>query len=130
MSKVDEKGLESHICDWLSSGGGYQAVKVGNAPEFSGDFDAKLGLDTVELFDFIEATQAETWAELATRLGGNEHSSKAKFAQRLASEIDKRGTVDVLRHGVVDHGITIRSPISSRRTDSPPSSWRATKPTG
>ncbi len=108
MSKVDEKGLESHICDWLASGGGYQAVKVGIAPEFSGDFDAKLGLDTVELFSFIEATQTDTWDELAKRLGGDAHSAKAKFPQRLASEIDKRGTVDVLRHGVVDHGITIR----------------------
>jgi type I restriction enzyme R subunit len=26
----------------------------------------------------------------------------------LAAEIDKRGTLDVLRHGVVDHGVTIR----------------------
>ena len=30
------------------------------------------------------------------------------FVQRLASELDKRGTVDVLRRGVVDRNITIR----------------------
>ena len=31
--------------------------------------------------------------------------AKRGFAKRLASEIDFRGTVDVLRHGVTDFGI-------------------------
>ncbi len=34
--------------------------------------------------------------------------AETKFVKRLAAEIDKRGTVDVLRHGVIDHGVKIR----------------------
>ena len=34
--------------------------------------------------------------------GGDEVLARAGFVQRLASQLDKRGTVDVLRHGVMD----------------------------
>ena len=32
---------------------------------------------------------------------------EAKFAQRIAAELDQRGPLDVLRHGVKDHGVKI-----------------------
>lgn len=106
--KPDEYAFESYICDWLTSQGGYDACKVGNAQDDPADFDPTRGLDTAELFAFLGATQADTWDELKKRLGGDPDMAQAKFADRVASEIDKRGTVDVLRQGVVDHGITIR----------------------
>ena len=34
--------------------------------------------------------------------------ARQKFAQRLAQQIDERGTVDVLRHGVRDQNVEIR----------------------
>ena len=106
--KPDEAAFESFICDHLVDQGGYDLCKVGNAQGAPTDFDALRGLDTAELFAFLGATQAETWVELQRRLGGDADTAQGKFADRLATEIDKRGTVDVLRHGVVDHGITIR----------------------
>jgi len=106
--KPDEAAFESFICDWLVAHGGYDSCKVGNAQGEPTDFDPVRGLDTAELFAFLGATQAEVWDDLKKRLGGDPDVAQAKFADRVAAEIDKRGTVDVLRHGVVDHGITIR----------------------
>ncbi|MGI8711358.1 MAG: type I restriction endonuclease, partial [Acidimicrobiales bacterium] len=66
-----------------------------------------VGLDTAVLFEFIGATQAEKWERLLQLHGGAERT-QAAFAKRLASEIDSRGTVDVLRRGVEDLGVKIR----------------------
>jgi len=66
-----------------------------------------LGLDTAVLFEFIGATQADQWERLLGLHGGAERT-QAAFAKRLASEIDSRGTVDVLRRGVEDLGVKIR----------------------
>ncbi|MGI8757131.1 MAG: type I restriction endonuclease [Acidimicrobiales bacterium] len=106
--KPNEAAFETFICDWLTSHGGYDAGKVGNAQGQPADFDPVRGLDTAELFAFIEATQGGSWAKLLKQLGGDPTVLRGKFADRVASEIDKRGTVDVLRNGVVDHGVTIR----------------------
>ena len=70
-------------------------------------FDPVNGIDTEDVFAFLGATQAEAWAQLQQRHGGLP-GAQTKFVARLAAEIDKRGTVDVLRHGVIDHGITIQ----------------------
>ena len=102
--KLDEKAFEEHIAGALVERGGYRAVKVGNA---SGDFDAKRGLDAAELFAFIRATQPEEWESLS-KLHGGEARARDAFANRLAQELDSRGAVDVLRHGVVDRGVRVR----------------------
>ncbi|MEX2619396.1 MAG: RNA-binding domain-containing protein [Egibacteraceae bacterium] len=107
MSKVDEAGFESFICDWLVEHGGYDAVKVGMADGAATDFDAARGLDTTELFAFVDATQADRWDQLRN-LYGDPDKARRGFADRLAKELDARGTIDVLRHGVVDLGVTIR----------------------
>ena len=102
--RPDEKTFEEHITRSLVEGGGYRTVKVGNV---SGDFDAGRGLDLVELFAFIEATQGREWGRLANLHGGDARG-RERFADRLAKELGERGTVDVLRHGVVDLGVRIR----------------------
>ncbi len=102
--KPDEKAFEEHIVGSLVESGGYRVVKVGNA---SGDFDAGRGLDRAELFAFIGATQSEPWERL-TKLHGGEARAREGFADRLTKELDARGAVDVLRHGVVDLGVRIR----------------------
>ena len=102
--KPDEKAFEDHIVSSLVECGGYRAVKVRNADR---DFDAELGLDLAELFAFIQATQAGEWERLSKLHGGGDRA-RGRFADRLARELDGRGTVDVLRHGVVDLGVRIR----------------------
>lgn len=106
--KADEAAFESAMCAWLLELGGYDVVKVGNAQGEPTDFDPVRGLDTAELFAFIGATQADVWAKLVPLHGGDPDVAQARFADRVAKELDARGTVDVLRHGVVDLGVTIR----------------------
>jgi type I restriction enzyme R subunit len=65
------------------------------------------------LFAFIVATQSSEWGKLVRAHGGEEDRARQRFAQRLAQQIDERGTVDVLRHGVRDQNVEIR--LSYRR---------------
>ena len=106
MSSIHEAAFESQIATWLVERGGYRRVKVGGA---GGDFDGNAGVDTADLFEFIGATQAEQWDKLVdSGYGGDPVVARAKFVQRLASQLDKRGTVAVLRQGVTDRNVTLR----------------------
>ena len=97
-----EKAFEDAIEIKLLSAGGYKR-------SLTDDFDRTLGLNLVELYEFIRATQSKSWSELVLRgYGGDEAMAQAGFARRLASELDTRGTVDVLRHAVTDYGVTIQ----------------------
>ena len=66
-------------------------------------------MDTADLFEFIGATQSRQWGLLVgAGYGGNLSKARSGFVKRLASQLDKRGTVDVLRRGVVDRNVKIR----------------------
>lgn len=108
MSRVDEAGFEAFICEQLVEHGGYDSVKVGTAQGSPTDFDPIRALDTVELYTFIGATQADAWHQLLGLYGNDPDRAQRSFADRLAKEIEARGAVDVLRHGVIDLGVTIR----------------------
>ncbi|MCQ3808639.1 MAG: type I restriction endonuclease subunit R, partial [Acidimicrobiia bacterium] len=106
---VTEAAFEDGIASWLIEHGGYGQVKIGNVGDGPRAFDAEAGVDTADLFVFIGATQAERWGRLVdSAYGGDPNRAQSGFVQRLASELDKRGTVDVLRNGVVDRNIKIR----------------------
>src|ERR1700674_2330188 len=96
---VKEEQFESDIVEWLTTYGGYTAGVDAN-------YDPRSGLDTVELFEFISGTQAEQWAQLVVRHGGDAVKAKQKFVARLVSALESRGTVDVLRRGVEDQGLS------------------------
>jgi type I restriction enzyme R subunit len=104
---VSERGFEDAITASLVESGGYRVCKWGTKPEWSADFDRMRGIDTSELFAFIAETQPKAWERLVAVHGG-EAGAHQQFADRLAKQIDERGTVDVLRHGVNDHGIEVR----------------------
>ena len=108
MSKVDEAGFEDAITESLVAHGGYVLCKRGVGQAGPNDFDAVRGIDTAELFTFIGATQAKEWAALLKHHGGDPDVAQAKFVQRVAQQIDDRGTLDVLRHGVPDGPVTMR----------------------
>jgi type I restriction enzyme, R subunit len=108
MSGANEERFEAEICAWLQAEGGYDSVKNDKQQGADRDFDPVRGLDTAELFTFLGATQVDLWDELVKRYGGDPDRAQSRFADRLASELDKRGVVDVLRHGVVDQGLTLR----------------------
>jgi len=100
MSK-SEKGFEDAIEASLLSGG-----YLKSNPDH---LDRELGLDTAELYAFIGATQITAWNDLLAKgYGGDAYQAQRGFAKRLAAQIDERGTVEVLRHGVTDFGVTIQ----------------------
>ena len=108
MSSVSEKLLEDEITAHLLAEGGYSACKLGTDQKLRQDFDARLGFDTAELFAFIEATQPSGWAKLVKAHSGDEDRARQRFLQRLGQQIDDRGTIDVIRHGVRDQNVEIR----------------------
>jgi type I restriction enzyme R subunit len=105
--KPDERGFEDAITASLVEAGGYRVCKWGRKPEWAGDFNPKFGLDTAELPAFIAETQPAAWKRLLEIHGGPDGVLQ-QFGDRLAKQLDERGAVDVLRHGVNDHGIEVR----------------------
>ena len=99
--KADERAFEESIEAWLLDRGGYEQGDPGG-------FDAGLGLDPACLLAFLDATQEESVAQLVTRYGGDRDSAEAGLLRRVAAEIDERGTLGVLRHGVTDLGVSLR----------------------
>lgn len=67
------------------------------------DFDRALGLDPGPLFDFLNATQPKEWAAFQKQHGAE---SRTKLLHRITGELQKRGTLDVLRGKVKSNGCT------------------------
>ena len=57
-----ERAFEDAIENILLGAGGYLR-------SLPGEFDATLGLNLVELYEFIRATQPKPWADLVARGG-------------------------------------------------------------
>jgi type I restriction enzyme R subunit len=108
MSSITERLLEDEISGSLVAEGGYRVCKIGSRAEWRADFDATWGIDHAELFSFIHDAQPEAWARLITAHGGDLEHAKLRFMRRLAQQLDDRGSVDVLRHGVRDQNVEIR----------------------
>lgn len=101
MKAIKEVAFEDAIVDHLVEHAGYTRGVATN-------YDLAVSLDTAELFTFIGATQADAWEELVRRNGGDPDVAQRRFVERLANQIDERGSIDVLRHGVEDLGVEIR----------------------
>lgn len=90
---TSEKSFEAHI-ETVLTASGYRK----RAPE---NYNPESSLDEDMLFEFIYATQPKEWEKLKQQHG---EEVKAKFVYRLKQEIEKRGTLEVLRKGVSDYG--------------------------
>ena len=69
------------------------------------DYDRTLCLLPTDVLDFVVATQPKQWQRLSQHHGAE---VKERFLKRLSSEVQRRGTLDVLRRGVKDVGCSIR----------------------
>ena len=108
-SDTSERGLERLICTALA---GHpceppSANAVAEPPASYGgvgwrggsylDYDREWCVDLVQLTDFLRDTQPEAAEALALKEDG---PTRRKFLARLQGEIAKRGTIEVLRHGI------------------------------
>ena len=106
---TSERGLERLICTTLSGQtcepSGKEAVAdpparyggVGWSCGNPHDYDREHCVDLFQLSAFLHATQPETAEALRLSEDG---STRRKFLARLQGEVSKRGTIDVLRHGI------------------------------
>src|SRR5665811_32522 len=88
---VAERGLASYDTDWV----------IGR----SEDFDRSLGIDTAQLFAFLEATQPDIVEDLGIGVEGN---ARQQFLQRLSTAILSDGVLKVLRKGLGYHQHTVQ----------------------
>ena len=106
---TSERGLERLICTALA-GHPCDPPKTGGVAESSlghggadwscgnpHDYDREFCVDRVQLAGFLQDTQPEAAESLALDEDG---PTRRKVLARLQGEISKRGTIDVLRHGV------------------------------
>jgi type I restriction enzyme R subunit len=92
-----EKGFESAVTAHLLTGG-----YVAGDPA---TFDAKLALDPSTLVRFLQASQPKEWARLVSIYGAE---VEGKVVGTIARDLDQRGMLECLRHGVTDRGVKLR----------------------
>ncbi|MBD2548606.1 putative DNA binding domain-containing protein [Microcystis elabens FACHB-917] len=68
-------------------------------------YERNLCLLPQDVVDFVLATQPKPWKQLTQHHGA---SVREQFLKRVATEIDRRGTLDVLRQGIKDSGCKFR----------------------
>lgn len=96
IGKTSEKKMEEQIEDYLSIDSNPKFLKRPNTK-----YDKLLCMDPELVLSFVFATQPDEWQKLKEQHG---EQIRDKFLKRLKDEIEKRGTLDVLRKGVSDYG--------------------------
>lgn len=96
--RTSEWAFEGAIVASLVDEGGYVARD-------SRTFDAELGFDREMVLHFLQSTQPNAWQALVSI-----HRKKVeeKVLRRLFNELNSRGMLDVLRHGIIDYGVRLR----------------------
>ena len=112
VTDTTEQGLErlictalaGHPCDPPPAGALTEPPSGYSGVGWSGgshrDYDREYCVDLAQLAAFLRATQSEGAEALALDEDG---PTRRKFLARLQGEVSKRGTIDVLRHGI-GHG--------------------------
>jgi type I restriction enzyme R subunit len=92
-----EKTFEAAIEDSLLAAGGHTRGD-------SAGFDPQRALWPSVLVDFLKDSQPDAWGKLAKLHGATIDN---KVVALVAKELDQRGTLDVLRHGITDSGVRL-----------------------
>ena len=91
MTVHQEISFEEEICQHLAANGWL------HQPKDSERYDAKHALFQPDLVDWVKTTQPKAWETLEKNHG---KAAEATLLERVRNQIDQRGTIDVLRHGV------------------------------
>ncbi|MGQ3683869.1 MAG: type I restriction endonuclease subunit R [Candidatus Loosdrechtia sp.] len=92
-----ESIFETAIVEHLTANGWIE----GNAFNFSKD----LSLDKKAVLSFVQESQPVEWEKLKSYY---REDTESKFIHRLFKELDLRGMLDVVRHGITDSGVKFK----------------------
>ena len=95
MSLHKEIEFENDICAHLAAHGWLYAES-----DYA-QYDRARALFPVDVIAWVQATQPKAWETLSKNHGA---AAEAVLLDRIRKQLDDRGTLDVLRHGVVDRG--------------------------
>ena len=90
-SDTSEKGFQQDFIDYLTG--------TGYVKRTTKDYDVVSCLDIELVLKFIHATQPKAWKKFAKI---NKSNPEAKFIASLMKQINKNGTIEVLRNGFRD----------------------------
>lgn len=95
MSVHKEISFETEICDYLAANG-WLYVAPGAEGDAAG-YDKARALFPADVLTWVQGTQPKAWETLLKN-----HGSQAEetLLTRLRDQLDQRGTLDVLRHGI------------------------------
>jgi type I restriction enzyme R subunit len=71
----------------------------------SSDFSRDLAFNKKEVLAFVRQSQPKEWDKLQSYY---QSDTESKFVQRLFKELDLRGMLDVIRHGITDSGVKFK----------------------
>lgn len=101
MNLHKEISFEDEICEHLAAHGWL------HAPGDAALYDRARALFTPDLVAWVQESQPSVWAALIKNHGS---AAESALLDRVRKQLDDRGTLDVLRHGV--EMIGLRSPLS------------------
>ena len=96
-AQTDEAALESTIVSMLADVGWVEGDRS--------EWDVDSALFPARVVAFLQSAQPKLWAEMTALHGGD---LEDRIIATLARELDKKGTLDVLRHGFKFYGKTHR----------------------
>src|SRR5262245_37917068 len=91
MSLHKEISFEDEICAHLAAHGWLYAE------DDASRYDRARALFPADLMEWVQATQPNAWETLIKNHGA---AAESVLLDRVCKQLDDRGTLDVLRHGV------------------------------
>jgi type I restriction enzyme, R subunit len=91
VSLHKEISFEVEVCEWLGAHSWRYAAGDNER------YDRANSLYPLDLVAWLQATQPKAWEALTTSHGA---SATSILMDRVRKQLDDRGTLDVLRHGV------------------------------
>ena len=91
MSLHKEISFEKEVCEYLGSNGWHYSEKDAS------HYDRARAIFPPDIVDWIKVTQPDAWTAFLKSHGDN---AEENLFSRIRDQIDQRGTLDVLRHGI------------------------------
>ena len=103
MSLHKEINFETEICEHLAANGWFYAEGDG------AKYDRPRALFPDDLLAWVQATQPQAWDAIVKNHGSN---AAETLLSRVRDQLNQRGTLDVLRHGIEMLGLKGKLPLS------------------